>query len=361
MRTIRCSSLPLLFKCPASLGGDMRIDEHHELADVGSEGHVLFRNLPRKGVIDWDAIDQYQESHRGELRGLCASAARLWPQIEDRFAGCGTERKLWASLSDDVELTGSADLLQCAPELDIVGDWKTGRKDYDASEQVRGYCVLALSQDVFAPAADGYVIWVRDEEIERYSMRREEIGEWSDLVISKLNQPNVYTPGPHCTFCARAHECQAGQAIMRRNITPFASEEIELCLVQGITAPEAIIDIYRKADMVERLASRVKETLKLRVLNNGDVVCSEGRLTIKRSTQKKLRPVEAWSVLAEAGFDDSDFAACVKLSKTACEARIAKKAMKGQGAAAKRALFAEFMKADAFDEIETTSLVLRRS
>src|SRR5690606_40152435 len=64
------------------------------------------------------------------------------------------------------------------------------------------------------------------------------------------------------------------------------------------------------------------------------IFTADGRLTLVHETRRELDTLAAWPVLEASGFDDDDFAECVKLSLSKVEKRVAQKSGRGKGKAA---------------------------
>lgn len=92
---LRCSSLPLAFRCPASVRrGVVPINEANDAADVGTAAHEGLATMVRTGHVDWDAVPDLARKYgvdEAELRALLAQGQRLWDQIKDAFPSCSTE------------------------------------------------------------------------------------------------------------------------------------------------------------------------------------------------------------------------------------------------------------------------------
>jgi hypothetical protein len=291
---------------------------------------------------------------------LCAQCRKLWEQVRESFPEPMTEVAISASIEDLVWLTGHADLISVGGTTGRVGDWKTGRKDSDYSEQLQAYAALLLFDNPELAECTATILWVRDGEIENYTMMREQMRAWMERLLDEIvGWDGTYHPGPHCQYCPRSHECQAANALARRDVAALTDADIGAEL--ATMAPEQIVDLHQKAKTVSAIASRVAEAIKAHVQQHGDVQGDGHRLTIETTRRRGLEPLKAWPVLEAAGFTDADFAVCVKLGISKVESRAAKKAGKGKGAGAVRELQAALKKADAIETKETQTLALKRA
>ncbi len=363
---LRASAVPTALKCPGSLRATVPVDEAHEAATLGTVAHSLLEALPLTGEIPWDAIPEAAKRYQlpeHELRLLCSRGARLWREVADIFEGAKVEVPFDATI-ETLHLTGHADLLVVGEHVGRVGDWKTGRKDSDYSGQLKTYAALTMLDFPQLEEVTSTILWVRDCEIENYTMSRDDVGTWLEqLLASVVDWDGIFHTGSHCQYCPRSHECQAANALARRDVAAMSDAEI----VQGaetslatMTADE-IVELNRQAKTVEAYAKRVRAAVKAHVLASGDVVGTDSRLTIGTTNRRSVDPAKARPVLEDAGFQQADFDECSKLSLTKVEAIVATAAGRGKGAKAKRRLAAQLEEADAIRTKATQTLDVKRA
>ena len=335
--TLRASSLPLAFRCPASIRrGLVVLNESHDAANDGTAAHAVLRSLPSTNRLDWDGIAETAKSLGAdpvETRMLAAMATKLWNEIRESFAGALTEVSLQYEIAPGVFLTGHADLIAVSQTSMRIGDWKTGRKDNDHSHQFRAYAAMALLSSEDIQEATGTGLWVRDQEIENYTLTRADALVWLARVRDEiLTWDGVYRPGRHCLHCPRSHECEAANALVRRDVAAIADKslvarvETELALMPA----EEIVAVLHKADMVEKYAKRVREAIRNHVEKTGDVVADGVRLTVVQEERRELDPIKTFGVLDAIGFDDDDKAHAMRFSVSAIEAVVRERAPRGQ-------------------------------
>lgn len=361
--TIRASATPLAFKCPASVRSpDVRISESSEPADLGTAAHEALRPLAEGAGVRWDELPDIAARHGvddTDLRVLVAAAARLWPGIAPSFRDALTEVPLSVSVTDDVRLVGHLDFMAVSGDSARIGDWKTGRKDSDYSHQMKAYGALALLDDSSLREATVTVVWIRDAEIENYTMTRADADAWIESVRSRvIAWDGVFYPGPHCVFCPRAHECDARSAMVRRDAAALL--DVDLLAALEVLPGEQVISLYRKAAMVKLAADRVHEAVRALVNARGDIVAPDGRLTMATEAKRSLDTAKAWPVLESVGFGDEEFADVIDVRLSRVEKLIAERAGKGKGAAAVRALGERLQAADAVKLTEVRKIVERR-
>lgn len=367
---LRASSLPLVFQCPgAARAPEIRISEAAEPATVGTAVHEALRSLPTRGVLDWEAIQEIADKHgvsADEVRLLCGLANKLWPELHDSFEGALTEVGLSHEIMPGVVLSGHVDLISVSEQRRVAraADWKTGRKDADYSHQMRAYGALVLLDDPSLEECTVTVVWIRDGEIENYTVTRETARLWlRELVERVVHWDGVYTAGAHCVHCHRAHECPAANALARRDVAAMNDAGLAERVgneLASMTADE-IARLLEKADSVAVYCERVREQIKGYVARNGEVVSPGIRLSIETQERRELDPLKAWSVLESFGFSDEDFAEAMKLGVSQVEKIVAKKAGRGKGAAAVRDLKEKLEAAGAVSRNEIGKLTVKRS
>jgi hypothetical protein len=343
---------------------DVSIREDSPAADAGTAAHLLLATLVETGVAPWDDVADVAKAHGcdpDELRMLLACGVRLWRDVAPSFVNARTE--LQADLTHGaLTLTGHMDLVAIATASARVADFKTGRKDSDYSAQLRGYAALVFAAWPELEEVTATALWVRDGEIENYTITRAQNEAWLDQVERTLTTwDGAYHPAPaRCLYCRRAHECQGRTALVRREVSAIAATDAE-GLDLAAMPPEAVIDLVERAAMVAKLAERLRAAVKEHVQLAGDVVAADGRrLTVVQEPRREVDALAAWPVLEAQGFQDEDFAACMKLSVSALEKRVATKAGRGKGAAATRALNEALNAAHAIRTKTTEKLTTKR-
>lgn len=363
MKTIRASSTPLAFACPASLlPVNVHVREENDGASVGTAAHEALAHLAEGRGIPWDDLPAMAERHGvdlGELRMLCAMGIKLWSAVSDKFSGAViTELELRAELPG-VMLTGHADVISLSGNTACIGDWKTGRKDSDYTRQMESYAVLLMQDNPQLERVTSMLLWVRECEVEHRTMTRARAVEWIAQLGRVVNWDGIYRPGTHCAYCPRSHECEAANALARRDAAAILDVEDVASL--ATMAPEKLVELAQKASLVAKYAGRVRDTIKAHVEAHGDIVGGTHRLTLQTENRRQLDPIKAWPVLESLGFDDADFAACVTIGVSKVEDVVKGKAGKGHGASAVRALSDSLTSAGATTTKTITKMVEKRN
>lgn len=338
LSTVRASALPIAFRCPAAVRrATLPVNAANDAADNGTAAHDALRTLPSTNRIDWEgipAIAQKYGADPNETRMLVAQGAKLWNQVRESFEGAYTEASLTYEVLPGFTLTGHADLLAISQTSMRVGDWKTGRKDADHSHQFKAYAAMALLSSPDINEVTGTGLWVRDKEIENYTLDRTSVAAWLDELRERVIEwDGVYHPGKQCAYCPRNHECEAANAMIRRDVAVIADKSLVARLECDIALMPAaeLIDVFHKADLVVKFAGRVRDAIKKHVEDNGDIVAGGTRLSITEEERRELDPLITFPILTEQlGFGDEDLAQVMKLSVSKIEKVVSARAPKGE-------------------------------
>jgi hypothetical protein len=382
MRTfsVRCSALPQAFLCGGSAHrGEIMIDEHNEAGALGTCAHEGLAGLVKTGRIDWDGVPELARKHNvqedeGELRGLLSNGWKVWSEVRGRYPNASTEVYMEAEIEVGsdliVKLTGTADIVGSDGRVIFVGDWKTGRKDKNFAEQLKGYCALALILNPSAESATAGILWVREMQYEEHTMARADLEPWLERLAKEVAEWNgIFHPGDeHCLYCMRSHECEAANALAKRDFAIVAGADLAGHLEDAATIrdmikrePEKVAQLLAIARVAEKRVERVIKAIRAEVLASGDIVGGGKRITLQRTEKRHLKVLPAFEVLREQGFGDAEFSEVLSVSASKAEAIVSAKAGKGNGAGAVRALREQLEQADAVRTFEVTSLVVRRA
>jgi len=369
---LRCSALPLAFRCPGSTRAAVPVNEASPAADAGTAAHDGLAGLVRTGRIDWDSVPELAKKHgvdEKEIRALLALGQKVWAQVAASFPNASSEAGLKYELSG-VRLTGRADVIAYDAHSGTlrVADFKTGRLDADYAEQLRGYMALGLLTAGAALRAEAGVLWLREGDYEHYSMDRAQLLVWLKRIEDEIvNWDGQFRPGAHCSHCPRSHECGAANALARRDMAVILDKDLPGHLEDADTIramrerdPDGLVDLLERARSVKKIAERVEAAAKEEVLRAGDVLGKEKRLTMQ---DRETRSLDAWAAfpVLQAELDDAEMAEVIDISLHKAEEIVGKKAGKGNAARAKRELTAKLAEAGAIQTGVVRSLVVRRN
>lgn len=362
---LRCSALPMAFKCGGSVRPSViEINPTNDPAELGTATHTALALLVRTGRVDWDGLPELARGHKfsvRELRSLVAAGARLWWLVRDSFPDAEPEVPL-IRRGPGYVLTGHVDVRAHRRRTAMLADWKGGRLDSDYREQLLGYAALALFDDPELDDAAGGILWIRDQDFEPYGLRRNQLEAWEERLIKEVVQWNgTYRPGSHCTHCRRRHECPAANALARHDVAAIRDNDVDALDLAKLT-PQERIDLVVLAREVEKKAQRVVKRLRQAVIENGDVIAEEQRLTLQHDEERTVDVVKAFPILAEAwGFGDDEFGQVLRIAISEAESIIAKRAPSRKGAAHVREFRAQLEAAGAVTKSTTTKLIVRRN
>lgn len=290
MISVRVSSLPLLFACGQSMGGDIRVDESGGAGTLGTATHKALEPVVAGGAVDWAGLPALATEYGvdvDELRGLVAAGVAAWRDAG--LAPAVPEVALSAPFGE-VLLSGHLDWAAGAEG----GDWKTGRGDTDYSQQMRGYAALLLADDRSLSAAKMSIVWLRDQQVESYTLRRADLPGWSESLNRAVNDKTFRT-GPHCKWCHRSATCEGARA--RQMEAVRAIQSTGEAAIDDME-PDAVIDLYNQASTVTALAKRVTDAIKARALR-APIDGEKRRLEIVSEQRREIDTLLAWPVLQE--------------------------------------------------------------
>lgn len=350
---LRCSALPRALLCPGSVRQpEVRVDV---VSDPGLLGTAVHRWLAR--VVNGEQLD-LDDITDTDTRVLVALGIRVWGQVWQSFPEPRSEvYRERAFASRGFALTGSCDIDGLAGSEVRIGDWKSSRLDGDYLAQLRGYMLLAVLESD-AATATGTVLWLRDQAAENYTETRESLLAFADAIRDRVvHWDGVFTPGNHCAFCPRAHECEARIAHERAIVAIFTDERAMMRKSIAELSSQQQLELYARASLVARLSAAAKDALYTLVRDSGPIVANGRRLDLVPQHRSVIKPLEAWPILESLGAGDSDLAGMITVHKARLHEWLRAKAGRGKGAAAIRDAMAKLKSANAL--ATTERLVLR--
>ena len=341
---IRCSSLPLAFTCPGSLRGDgPSVDMPNDASADGTAVHAGLASVVR-GVAPGAAhelmLAEHPACNRDEVTPLFWAGVKMWGEIQKWAIDPSAEVALAAGcLTGHADIVSDFGLLSCA-------DWKSGRKDRDHKHQVFGYAWLLLQRIAEVQQVTVHVLWLREREIESYTVDRARADAWyQQLQDEVVNWNGKYHAGPHCAFCPRRTSCPAVTALVRQDVAMFAEGktfELSTC-----TGPE-LCGHFRKIKMLQHLLDAAERNARSEIGHRGDVLDGEGGVIhyVEAEGPRDVDTLKAWDALTKR-LTDEELAPCLKVRLGELETALKAKAGKGKGAAAVRELNEELKAAGA--------------
>jgi hypothetical protein len=353
--SIRCSSLPLVMRCAAAAQQPaLAVNRTSQQTELGTEVHTHLREMVETGASDWESI------RNPEVRGLVGMGWRMWKELRNLFPDPLCEVSLSAQVGP-VTLTGHTDVQSRGiGGTARVLDWKSGRVDTDYREQLLGYAALVLIDEPWFDRVETHIAWLRDEDIENYTLTRKQLPEWRERIASVAAWSGNYETGPHCGHCPLAHECPGFNAIVRSDVAALLDLDMD-SLESGLAtmAPQRVIEVVRRAKLVGVVAEKVREAARHFVATRGDITGDDARLTMQVEQRRLVDIIAAWPIL-ERNLSDEELAGCVDVRLSRVNDAVTKKAPPRKGAAVRRALATELEEAGAISTREIMKLVERR-
>ncbi len=320
---MRCSALPLAFRCPGSLRSDtgVLIDTYHEAAEDGSDVHRLLASHP-----EGDAPQALLAELSDEARILYFTGAKMWREHISAWMP-NSEAEVPFEIRG---LSGHIDRMAINGKSIVVLDWKSGRKDISHKHQGFGYAWGELERNPECDVATVHFAWLRTQEIESYTVSRQRAEEWAQYLDSQvIRWDGVYHAGEHCTGCRRFASCPAHAEMNRGSLALVTGEPLNLAIMDG---PE-LATVYRRLSPLLSQIEILQKAIRTEVRVRGGVDDVEGRRLYYKPTagNREVDALKAWPVLTEL-LTDEELAPCLKVGIGDVEEAVANKAANAPGA-----------------------------
>jgi hypothetical protein len=199
-------------------------------------------------------------------------------------------------------------------------------------------------------------VWLRTGEVEQYTVTRKRTAEWvKEFEGRVLEWDGVFHPGDHCGICPRQATCQGLQQ-WRSSALTVVSGVLDISTM----ADDQILELHRRRIALEAMIDALKSAIRAEVDAREEVKAGGWVLhLVGENGPRKVDPLAAWPVL-QSHLTDREIAACVRVSVGDVEKKVAEKAGRGKGAAAKRALCDDLEKAGAVMQVKIEKLKLER-
>jgi hypothetical protein len=352
MITCRPSKLPLAHECPSSLlPAEHPISAGSAASDVGQAQHYVAGAIVLGKPYDVAAVAKSFSVDRDDLSILAFQTARAWNYLGRWFVAPRVEYVLRSELLGG----GTADVLHHDGDTAAVNDWKSGRVQRNYRWQLWGYAYSAR-ETLGMPRSgviDSACAWVRTGDVEMHGFTDAELDAMAEehrALEGRIGK--VYSPGEHCGFCARRHECGAYADALRTTTTALApiAAAIEGGTASGVTI-EQLVSLYPMAKLYEKVLEAYGEMLKAALADGVRLPIGDGRvLYLAEKKRVELDPVKTYDALLAAGPDGNEILECMRASKGALEKWIESKAPRGQKKAAREAMLERLSAAGAVSQ-----------
>ena len=356
---IRCSALPRIAVCPASLAApDVVIDPDSENAAVGNAVHAALADYSPTGTL---RLDYYADTYQVEVSQVAPLFYIAKRRLDDLLEVVGdvrTEQPIEAYMGDGITLTGHPDLVAQAVdgESTVILDYKTGNGYCDPWDQLRGYAaILDASRDELRTYTL-ILFWVRENVAETIEIDSAGLYEWWDALPIHDDKPKLYRPGEACKYCPLQYTCAARATMVQSAAT---------CLVAlpdgALATPAYLASIKPQADAVKKALAQYDAMLKEAVREAGTLAIDENtELHIVETTREDIVLNDDSVGAIGLAMSDNELWSVLKVQKKAMLDAVAENAPRGQKGKAKVALMDELRELNSVVSSTVERLATRR-
>lgn len=360
------SSADLARQCAQSLRPAIRIRTDGPGARTGTVYHRVMAQVVRERLESAPPIEPHvhDDDHGVSAKDvfyLVRDSLSAWLKLEPWFSPETTEVELRRRYTLEIPegtitIDQTADVRCQRGRTALVLDWKSARHYRKHPEQLRWYAWGALQDMPTADRALVYVVHARHGVVDAppKPLERATLEKWARKRARHYLTSTDYHVGSNCTWCPRRYDCPARVAMIR----PWVERVAELTVdgpggLDPVRLPDEDVDaLFRVVRMVEGCAKDAKQVLRDLVAERGEVAAGPGKVwKLQSSDRTVIDPVKALPML-NRHFGEEDFAAFLKVDKTALGRRISAKAEastdgRRERAAYKRGLWQELEEIDA--------------
>ncbi len=308
MITIRCSSLPRIMSCPASLEvGEVQIQSSSDNASIGTAVHEVMADIIRAGDFQMPELYPYASRNGVEvedIRFLCWRGLSWWKKYAPSLSEIDVETEEEISIGripdhiifdramqvsgERIFLSGHADITAYDSDgVGIVIDWKTG-SERDQLEQLKGYALLKFGGE--KKGAKVIVINLRENISEVYPPEggvytRDQLDSFADEIYELVcSESKPYNPIiKNCQYCPRRLECPAKEKLAESSVMAMASVHSN----HSLTTPEQLAGLYDAAASLSRTLEQYKDALKMAVKDAGSITLPDGRVLMIEECERE--------------------------------------------------------------------------
>lgn len=295
MKTVRASSCGRADVCAQStIPPKVRIDASDPTAAMGTAAHTCMAALINgKGApLSWIAEDN--DVDEDELRRLVGYGGQAWEELKTLFPDAKAEYYMEHEI-DGVMFTGHADA-KCSslPRiLEVKAGWKADPESHLG--QLKMYCWLRLQEMLTCSEATGVFVFLRDRTWVKYTWSREELDQWARNLANKVinAETSPFSPGTHCQYCPREHECPAIQAQTRAGLALAEMSERG-----GPMVPADALLAYAAIQHAERVCRTARTSLRNHIATHGPIEADGQCLSLKTIRKREISAQFGWDVMA---------------------------------------------------------------
>ena len=340
---LRCSKLPLFFKCPSSASEWLRpIESGGDAADLGTVVHAVLAAMVRGEEPELQAIARPSGADIGEVERLFAYGKKAWGEIGPLVHDPMTEQPY-----DKHDLSGTCDV-ESGSGQKIIVDWKSGQVYRNHREQMRGYANLAREDNSVIKAV---IVWLQFGFYEVYDFTEDDTDALTQIDLPRLSCQigKKYSPNSDCSFCQGRAECPAKADYERMACNALAA------IGPGVLTRDRLAELYPQAKLLEKAVESYMDMLGV-AASDGPLLLPDGRQVELRSIKKQeILAREAWPILASQLSQD-ELAGCTTITKGKLMDAVGAKSTKGMKAKDQMRLLGQLKDAGAISETSFVKL-----
>lgn len=363
---VRCSSLPLLARCSASLKlrGHPTIKSQDDAGDRGTLLHAAIGRYinalgdsqasVRRIDVDWASLAALVGvAPPSEIADLDRTLGRMIRVFHEHIEPLGKgwkAEKAAETIFGTFVLKGHIDASAASRDDDewrVIVDWKTGWGESDYSAQMAGYASIELSSfDWEAELCEcqgvrAIVVHIATGAYQVYEFTRQDILEWQEWLrrLVELSGEPEYRFGAHCKYCPVRYTCEGRAKSLASAIGDVGASEILSTVLSspfGRDLPESK-DAIQKAWVGMAELARAIEEFKDRVRDSardfGPIPLPDGtEIALDESPRRVIGDIKtAWPIV-EAEIGREALMSIAAIPKTKLEDAVKAAAPRGQKA-----------------------------
>lgn len=351
--TIRASEADRILQCGAAAEPPtVPIDISGFEAVIGRAAHEaieLWINDERKGEPEPQPAANKHGVKPNDIADLIAAAPGMLHEIREDLSNLRAEADIRGGLVrgrvDAIAMTmAKAKLFS----LSIL-DWKTGRDPSSNSKPGQRLAYASAAEAAYGMPSQGYIytaeLWLATGDVVESRFDADSIAGFRARLSEQIERGTA-SPGPHCQYCPRAHECEAREVYMRSAVNAIA----DIPDLAALAVPEALAELWDQSRALKRALETYEKAVDIAIDQHGAIELGDGRkLAHGIKNIDTIEPTKAWPVLRSHGLGKDEIESAIKLSKTALLDAVSKKVPRGEKKRAKADLVTALDLAGAID------------
>lgn len=292
------SRVPIYIECGQAARPVVAIGESTEAGSMGSAAHAALADIVRNGetqpIFRW--AEEYQVDET-ELGWLVAYGRICWDEVRLAFPAPLVERKLEASIADDILLQGTADVLSMVPRGVATLDWKTKREKVPSDfHQLQAYALLGC-EALGVEEATVSIAWLRHQDLETRHLTRQDLEDFRGRLLRSLRS-ETYNLGDHCKYCPRRYECPARQTKLTAATGQLTSQSETLREVIGAGRLPELMETVKE---VEKAAKAIRAGVKSHIEESGPIPIdgSDREYYLQQIARRGVNVTAGWDSILE--------------------------------------------------------------